>query len=41
MMKDGILAVIKDKKRANKVFMYLSLLSTGVLIGAILLPFLA
>ena len=39
MLKDGISAVIKDKKRANKVFMYLSLLSTGVLIGAILLPF--
>jgi len=41
MLKDGISAVIKDKKRANKVFMYLSLFSTGVLIGAILLPFLA
>jgi len=39
MMKDGISAIIKDKIRANKVFMYLSLLSTGVLIGAIVLPF--
>ncbi len=41
MLKDSLSAVIKDKKRANKVFIYLSLLSTGVLIGAILLPFLA
>ena len=39
MMKDGIFAIIKDKIRANKVFMYLSLFSTGVLIGAIVLPF--
>ena len=38
LLSDGL---IKDKKRASKIFMYLSFFSIALLIGAILLPFMA
>ena len=41
MLQDAVFGIIKDKKRASKIFMYLSFFSIALLIGAILLPFMA
>ncbi|RZD32123.1 MAG: hypothetical protein CXT77_00865 [uncultured DHVE6 group euryarchaeote] len=41
MLHDGLFGIVKNKKRASKIFMYLSFFSIALLIGAILLPFIA
>lgn len=41
MVHDAVFGMVKNKKRASKIFMYLSFFSIALLIGAILLPFMA
>ncbi len=41
MLQDAVFGLIKNKKRASKIFIYLSFFSVALLIGAILLPFMA